>query len=46
MRRRTYLKTHSVTLMSEGRIAERTPADRFFDQPDTDRGREFLSRLL
>jgi len=36
----------TITLMSEGRIAERTPADRFFDEPRTDRGKEFLSRLL
>jgi polar amino acid transport system ATP-binding protein len=36
----------TITLMSDGRIAERTPADRFFDQPRTDRGEAFLSRLL
>jgi polar amino acid transport system ATP-binding protein len=36
----------TITLMADGRIAERTPADQFFDEPRTDRGREFLSRLL
>ncbi len=36
----------TITLMSEGQIAERTPAEQFFDQPRTERGREFLSRLL
>jgi len=36
----------TITLMSDGRIAERTPADQFFDQPRTDRGKEFLRRLL
>jgi len=35
-----------ITLMSDGRIVENTPADRFFDEPTTRRGREFLSRLL
>jgi len=36
----------TITLMADGRIAERTPADQFFDEPRTDRGKEFLSRLL
>jgi polar amino acid transport system ATP-binding protein len=36
----------TITLMSDGRIAERTPAAQFFDEPRTDRGQEFLSRLL
>ena len=36
----------TITLMSDGHIAERTPAAEFFDQPSTDRGKEFLSRLL
>jgi polar amino acid transport system ATP-binding protein len=36
----------TITLMSDGKIAERTPADQFFDQPRTDRGKAFLSRLL
>jgi polar amino acid transport system ATP-binding protein len=35
-----------ITLMSDGHVAERTPADQFFDQPRTDRGEAFLSRLL
>jgi ABC-type polar amino acid transport system ATPase subunit len=32
--------------MSDGHIAERTPASEFFDEPQTERGKEFLSRLL
>jgi polar amino acid transport system ATP-binding protein len=36
----------TITLMSDGHIAERTPAEQFFDEPRTDRGKEFLSRLL
>jgi len=36
----------TITLMSDGRVAERTPTDQFFEQPRTDRGKEFLSRLL
>jgi polar amino acid transport system ATP-binding protein len=36
----------TITLMSDGRIAERTPAEEFFTQPQTERGQAFLSRLL
>jgi polar amino acid transport system ATP-binding protein len=36
----------TITLMADGRIAERTPAGQFFDEPRTGRGKEFLSRLL
>lgn len=36
----------SITLMTEGEIAERTPAEQFFDEPRTERGQQFLSRLL
>jgi polar amino acid transport system ATP-binding protein len=36
----------TITLMSDGHIAERTPASEFFDEPQTERGKEFLSRLL
>ena len=36
----------TVTLMAEGEIAERGPAEAFFEAPQTDRGRQFLSRLL
>jgi len=36
----------SITLMSDGRIAERTPAEQFFEDPQTERGQSFLSRLL
>ena len=35
-----------ITLMSDGRVVENTAADRFFEDPTTQRGREFLSRLL
>ena len=35
-----------ITLMADGRIVENTAADRFFEQPTTQRGEEFLSRLL
>jgi polar amino acid transport system ATP-binding protein len=35
-----------IVLMSEGQVAERTPAEQFFEQPETERGRRFLSRLL
>ena len=36
----------SITLMADGRVVENTPAERFFDQPTTERGEQFLSRLL
>ncbi|PSP28707.1 glutamine ABC transporter ATP-binding protein [Halobacteriales archaeon QH_2_65_14] len=36
----------TITLMSDGHIAEQTRAEEFFDQPRTERGKEFLSRLL
>jgi len=36
----------TITLMSEGRIVERTPPEQFFDQPTTERGQRFLSKLL
>ena len=36
----------TITLMSDGHIAERTPAEQFFDDPRTDRGKKVLSRLL
>ncbi|WP_313691029.1 amino acid ABC transporter ATP-binding protein [Halorarum halobium] len=36
----------SITLMAEGEIVERTPPEQFFDEPTTDRGRQFLSKLL
>ncbi|MEF8773655.1 MAG: amino acid ABC transporter ATP-binding protein [Halobacteriales archaeon] len=35
-----------IVLMSDGEIAERTPAEQFFEQPRTERGQQFLSRLL
>ena len=35
-----------VVLMDEGRIVETTPTADFFEGPDTERGRAFLSRLL
>ncbi|QZX99736.1 amino acid ABC transporter ATP-binding protein [Halobaculum rubrum] len=36
----------TVTLMADGRIVERTPPEQFFDQPTTERGQQFLSKLL
>jgi len=36
----------TITLMSDGRVVENTPADRFFETPRTERGQQFLSRLL
>ena len=35
-----------VVLMSEGRIVETSDPERFFADPDTERGQQFLSRLL
>jgi len=36
----------TITLMADGEVVERTPPGRFFDEPTTDRGRQFLSKLL
>ena len=36
----------TVTLMSDGRVVERTPPAQFFDRPETERGQQFLSKLL
>ncbi|MFB6126623.1 MAG: amino acid ABC transporter ATP-binding protein [Halolamina sp.] len=36
----------SITLMSDGRVVERTPPEQFFDRPETERGQRFLSKLL
>jgi polar amino acid transport system ATP-binding protein len=35
-----------IVLMANGRIVEATTPERFFDRPETDRGRQFLKRLL
>lgn len=35
-----------IVLMSDGRVVERTETGSFFDRPETERGRRFLSRLL
>ena len=35
-----------VVLMSEGRIVEQGPPERFFERPETDRAEQFLSRIL
>ena len=35
-----------IVLMADGRVVERTPVDAFFDRPETERGQQFLSRLL
>jgi len=35
-----------IVLMADGRVVERTEVDTFFDRPETERGQQFLSRLL
>ena len=35
-----------VVFMDEGRVLEEGPPDRFFDHPQTDRARDFLSKIL
>jgi polar amino acid transport system ATP-binding protein len=35
-----------IVLMSDGRIVEDNPPEKFFEDPDTHRGEQFLSRLL
>ena len=35
-----------VVLMSEGKIVETAPPERFFSNPDTDRAQQFLSKIL
>ena len=35
-----------VAFMDGGRIVELAPPERFFDHPDTDRARDFLSKIL
>ena len=35
-----------IVLMADGRVVERTEVDAFFDRPETERGQQFLSRLL
>ena len=35
-----------IVLMSDGRIVEQNDPDSFFDDPETDRAEQFLSRLL
>ena len=35
-----------VAFMDDGRILEVSPPDRFFQRPETDRARDFLSRVL
>ncbi|MCT9097506.1 amino acid ABC transporter ATP-binding protein [Haloarchaeobius sp. HME9146] len=35
-----------IVLMAEGEIVEVTPADEFFEEPETERGQRFLGRLL
>ena len=36
----------TITLMADGELVERTPPGQFFDEPTTERGRQFLSKLL
>ncbi|SEW27710.1 amino acid ABC transporter ATP-binding protein [Halobacterium jilantaiense] len=35
-----------IVLMADGKVVEKTPAEQFFEEPTTERGRRFLSRLL
>ena len=35
-----------IVLMADGRVVERTETGSFFEQPTTERGQQFLSRLL
>ena len=35
-----------IVLMADGRIVERTETGSFFERPETERGQQFLSRLL
>ena len=35
-----------IVLMADGRVVERTETGSFFEQPETERGQQFLSRLL
>jgi ABC-type polar amino acid transport system ATPase subunit len=35
-----------VVFMDQGRILESAPPDRFFDNPESARAREFLSKIL
>jgi glutamate transport system ATP-binding protein len=37
---------HRVVFMDAGRIVEVAPPDKFFDHPDTERARDFLSKVL
>jgi ABC-type polar amino acid transport system ATPase subunit len=32
--------------MDEGQVMEDSPPDRFFSDPQTERGRDFLARIL
>jgi glutamate transport system ATP-binding protein len=35
-----------VVFMDDGRIVEVAPPDRFFSAPESDRARDFLSKIL
>ena len=35
-----------IVLMADGRVVEVNDSEAFFGRPDTERGRQFLSRLL
>jgi len=35
-----------IVLMADGQVVEKTPTEQFFDEPTTERGQKFLSRLL
>jgi glutamate transport system ATP-binding protein len=35
-----------VVFLDQGRVVEEAPPDRFFSQPETERARDFLSKIL
>jgi glutamate transport system ATP-binding protein len=37
---------HRVAFMDAGQIVEIAPPDQFFDRPESDRAKQFLSKIL
>ena len=35
-----------IIFMAEGKVVEQAPPDKFFSNPDTDRAKNFLSKVL
>ena len=35
-----------ITFMADGKIAEKTPSSKFFTNPDSERAKNFLSKVL